>query len=188
MRRFDTRAQRADDGTALDAALARADAVVLRGVTLLDVPGLAFTRLPLLVDLRGTDILSLMRNAARTDGPGAALADLCERADAVVVDDDRTRDILLGALAGAHRVNDAVYDSDPSLSELVTVDPTGAAVLAFCRRPVRAADCVLDAGPDGPAGADRPLGGGARTAVRRLVASPRRLITVGHGTANDEER
>ena len=118
LRRFDTRAQRADDGTALDAALARADAVVLRGVTLLDVPGLAFTRLPLLVDLRGTDLLALMRNAARTDGPGAALADLCERADAVVVDDDRSRDILLGALAGAHRVNDAVYDSDPSLSEL----------------------------------------------------------------------
>ena len=188
LRRFDTRAQRADDGTALDAALARADAVVLRGVTLLDVPGLAFTRLPLLVDLRGTDILSLMRNATRTDGPGAALADLCERADVVVVDDDRTRDILLGALAGAHRVNDAVYDSDPSLSELVAVDPAGAAVLAFCRRPVRAADRVLDAGPDGPAGADRPLGGGARAAARRLVAASRRLMAVGHGTANDEER
>lgn len=186
--RFDTRAQRADDGTALDAALARADAVVLRGVTLLDVPGLAFTRLPLLVDLRGTDLLVLMRNAARTDGPGAALADLCERADAVVVDDDRSRDILLGALAGAHRVNDAVYDSDPSLSELVAVDPAGAAVLAFCRRPVRAADRVLDAGPDGPAGADRPLGGGARAAARRLVAASRRLMAVGHGTANDEER
>ena len=102
------------------------------GVTLLDVPGLAFTRLPLLVDLRGTDLLALMRNAARTDGPGAALADLCERADAVVVDDDRSRDILLGALAGAHRVNDAVYDSDPSLSELIAVDPAGAAVLAKC--------------------------------------------------------
>ncbi|WP_311471839.1 hypothetical protein [uncultured Actinomyces sp.] len=188
LRRFDTRAQRADDGTALDAVLARADAVVLRGATLLDVPGLAFTRLPLLVDLRGTDLLSLMRNAARTDGPGAALADLCERADTVVVDDDQSRDILLGALAGAHRVNDAVYDSDPSLSELVAVDPAGAAVLAFCRRPVRAADRVLDAGPDGPASTHRPPGGGARTAARCLVAASRRLMAVGYGTANDEER
>ncbi|MBI4900370.1 MAG: hypothetical protein HY829_07820, partial [Actinobacteria bacterium] len=57
--------------------------------------------------------------------------------------DPRQRDLLLGALAGQMRVNAAVYDEDPSLLSLVCTDPDGAALVDFCRRPVRAADVRL---------------------------------------------
>ena len=56
---------------------------------------------------------------------------------------------ILGALAGAHRVNDAVYVSDPSLSELVAVDPAGQLIAHICRCGVLASSTRRRSPPSG---------------------------------------
>jgi hypothetical protein len=116
-----------------------ADVIVLGAVTFADVPGAARTDATIVVDLAAVDLVAWL-----VQGPGSgALEELMTRADLVLAADPRQRDLLLGALAGQMRVNAAVYDEDPSLLSLVRTDPDGAALVDFCRRPVRAADVRL---------------------------------------------
>ena len=143
-----------------------ADALVLEGVTLADAPGSAFTRTPLVVDLSTTDVVGWLMNAPRTDNRASALEDLCRRADRVLVADGAQRDVLLGALAGAGRVNDLVYDQDPSLETLVTVDADGTAAARFCEWPCRAAD--VDASNAATAAAATPRPSDLALTVRYL--------------------
>lgn len=117
-----------------------ADVIVLIGVVLADAPGTAYTSTPLVADLSTMDVLGWLMNARRTDSRAVALVELVKRADRVLVADDVQRDLVLGTLAGTGRVNDVVYDADPSLTSLVAADPDGVRLEAFCRRPIRAAD------------------------------------------------
>ncbi|SDM36247.1 hypothetical protein [Actinomyces ruminicola] len=133
-----------------------ADVIALIGVVLADAPGTAFTRTPLLADLSVVDILGWMMNTARTDRRGDALEDLCKRADRLLVSDAVQRDILLGALAGAGRVNDVVYDHDPSLNSLVDVDADGRALEDFCRHPMQAADASSMSAEEAAAAVPKP--------------------------------
>ncbi|MCL3776994.1 MULTISPECIES: hypothetical protein [unclassified Actinomyces] len=127
------------DGTVPDHT-AWADVIVLIGCVLDDAPGAASIRTPLLVDLSTMDILKWLESGPRSDSRALSLSRLLRRADRVLVQDEGHRDLILGALAAAGRVNDVVYDDDPSLTGLVTVDPTGAVLEDFCRVPVRSAD------------------------------------------------
>ncbi len=122
-----------------------ADALVLVSSTLDDVPGAGFSSTALIADLAALDVAQWLMNGPRTRYRSMALRDLMTRADLVIAADDVQRDVLLGALAGAERVNADVYDDDPSLGSLVATDPDMDRETAFCLRPVRAADAVRDA-------------------------------------------
>lgn len=162
-----------------------ADVIVLIGVVLADAPGSAFTRTALVADLSTLDVLGWLMNTGRTDNRGAAVMELAKRSDRVLVSDDVQRDILLGALAGVGRVNDVVYDADPSLASLVAVDADGSALEAFCRRPLRAADAgslsAAEAVARAPRASDLAIAvqylreGGLRTVVEKAQGRVRRI-------------
>lgn len=117
-----------------------ADAVVLVDGLLADAPGLAVEGRPLLVDLSRTDVLGLLTRSGRREDADALLGRTAARADRLLVSDDGQRDLVLGVLAGRGRVNDLVYDADPSLRDLVAVETGVAELTRFCERPCRAAD------------------------------------------------
>lgn len=121
-----------------------ADVIVLVATTLDDAPGAWFSAVPLIADLSGIDVAAWLMTGPRTKYRAQALDELMRRADLVLAADPVQRDILLGALAGTERVNAAVYDDDPSLGSLVTVDPDGDLLTSFCLHPVRAADVAED--------------------------------------------
>jgi hypothetical protein len=120
-----------------------AGVVVLIAATFGDAKGADTGQVPVVVDLSTVDVLDWLLEAPLSEDRATALRDLVARADLVLASNTRQRDILLGALAGQVRVNAAVYDQDPSLLSLVSADPDGTALAAFCRRPVRAADANL---------------------------------------------
>ncbi|WP_312347634.1 hypothetical protein [Actinomyces sp.] len=127
-----------------------ADVIVLVGTTLDDAPGAWFSSVPIAADLSTFDIPGWLMTGPRTKYRAQALDELMRRADFVLAADQVQRDILLGALAGTERVNAAVYDDDPSLTSLVTVDATGDALVRFCLRPIRSADAAEDDVPPRP--------------------------------------
>lgn len=120
-----------------------ADAIALVGTTLDDAPGAAGAHVPLCADLTTLDIGAWLRTGPRTRYRATALADLAKRADLVLVADQLQHDMLLGTLAGMGRINAQVYDLDPTLNSLVTLDATGDALAGFCTAPMRAADSIL---------------------------------------------
>lgn len=127
-----------------------ADALILEGVTLDDAPGAAASDIPLVADLSTMDVTGWLMNGPRTKYRSQALDDLLTRADLVLAGDSVQRDVLLGALAGTERINADVYDDDPSLGSLISVDPGGTVLERFCRRPVRSADAAASAFPVTP--------------------------------------
>lgn len=184
-----------EDGTVVPGGIPHhagwADALVLEGVTLADAPGSAFTRTPLVVDLSTTDVVGWLMNAPRTDNRASALEDLCRRADRVLVADGAQRDVLLGALAGSGRVNDLVYDQDPSLETLVTVDVDGTAAARFCEWPCRAADVDPESAASAAMTVPRPNDmvlaveylkeGGIANVAQKAAGRIRRLATTKEG-------
>lgn len=120
--------------------VAWADVIVLEGVTLDDAPGAASSGLPLVADLTTLDVTGWLMNGPRTRYRAQALDDLISRADLVLAADPVQRDVLLGALAGTERINAEVYDDDPSLASLISIDPDGSLLAAYCLNPARAAD------------------------------------------------
>ena len=133
-----------------------ADVIVLIEAVLDDAPGTGFSQVPLIVDLSTLDVLGWLMNTARTDNRARALEALMERADRILVADEAQRDLVLGALAGMGRINDVVYDNDPSLNGLVAADPGGEALEASCRRPLRAADAGSSSAAEAAGQARRP--------------------------------
>lgn len=127
-----------------------ADAIVLEGVTLDDAPGASASDIPLVADLSTVNITGWLMNGPRTRYRSQALDDLLTRADLVLAGDPVQRDILLGALAGTERINADVYDDDPSLASLISLDSDGSVLERFCRRPVRSADAAAGWFPSAP--------------------------------------
>ena len=170
-----------EDGTVLPGLTADhtewADVIVLIETVLDDAPGAGFSQVPLIVDLSTLDVLGWLMNTAR---PG-------NRADRILVADEAQRDLVLGALAGTGRVNDIVYDNDPSLNSLVAADPDGEVLEAFCRRPLRAADAGSSSAAEAVAQAGRPSDlalavrymreGGVKNVMGKVGSRIRRVAT-----------
>lgn len=119
-----------------------ADVLVVTCPSLDSMPFAGADTTALVADLRGIDLLAKLRTEHPSSSTDRGLGDLCRRADRIVVGDMQSKDVLLGALAGAHRINDLVYDSDPSLASLISVDDSGQELVRFCRHPMRSADHV----------------------------------------------
>lgn len=167
-----------------------ADLIVLAGTTLDDAPGAWFSNVPIVADLSTFDIPAWLMTGPRTKYRAQALDELMRRADLVLAADGVQRDILLGALAGTERVNAAVYDDDPSLASLVTVDADGDALVNFCLHPRRSADASEDEVPPRPPKPnDLALAvqylraGGVQEVAQRAMGRVRRQL---HG--NDDTR
>lgn len=168
-----------------------ADVVVLVSSTLDDAPGVRFSTTPLVADLSRLDITGWLMNGPRTRYRSGALAELMTRADLVIAADNVQRDILLGALAGTGRVNADVYDDDPSLTSLVTIDPDMDLQTAFCLRPVRSADAShVEEPPAPPKPGDLRLAwtylkeGGVSNVATKALGRVRR-ITSTHGESTE---
>ena len=180
-----------EDGTVLPGLTADhtewADVIVLIETVLDDAPGAGFSQVPLIVDLSTLDVLGWLMNTARTGNRAQALEALMERADRILVADEAQRDLVLGALAGTGRVNDIVYDNDPSLNSLVAADPDGEVLEAFCRRPLRAADAGSSSAAEAVAQAGRPSdlalavrymrAGGVKNVMGKVGSRIRRVAT-----------
>ena len=180
-----------EDGTVLPGLTADhtewADVIVLIETVLDDAPGAGFSQVPLIVDLSTLDVLGWLMNTARTGNRAQALEALMERADRILVADEAQRDLVLGALAGTGRVNDIVYDNDPSLNSLVAADPDGEVLEAFCRRPLRAADAGSSSAAEAVAQAGRPSDlalavrymreGGVKNVMGKVGSRIRRVAT-----------
>lgn len=159
-----------------------ADAVAIVGGTTSDAPGLLAAGRPLLVDLSDLDLLEYLTHEPRTESRGRLLQDTCLRGDRFLVADDGQRDLLLGMLAGIGRVNDVVYDADPSLRDLVSVESGANELIRFCEAPVLAADRVRQEAPaTAAAPSDLVLAvqylreGGVRNVATKAVGRMRRL-------------
>lgn len=168
-----------------------ADVVVLVSSTLDDAPGVRFSTTPLVADLSRLDITGWLMNGPRTRYRSGALAELMTRADLVIAADNVQRDILLGALAGTGRVNADVYDDDPSLTSLVTIDPDMDLQTAFCLHPVRSADAShVEEPPAPPKPGDLRLAwtylkeGGVSNVATKALGRVRR-ITSTHGESTE---
>lgn len=159
-----------------------ADAVAIVGGTASDAPGLLAAGRPLLVDLSDLDLLEYLTHEPRAERRDRLLQDTCLRGDRFLVADGGQRDLLLGLLAGVGRVNDVIYDADPSLRDLVSVEFGIDEFMRFCGTPVLAADRVR---PDAPTGAAAPSDlslvvqylreGGVRNVATKAVGRMRRL-------------
>lgn len=165
----------ASDATSTDGD--RADVILLAGVQLRSVPWAAPLAVPVAVDLSRSDLQSeleseppgLVRGSERVGRRAELLIETLARADLVVVRDEDQRDVALGLLAGAGRLNDLVYDEDASLRSLV--DVLDAQHLAtWCARPRRAVDLVRTfLAPD-------TVGAPSTGRVRQLSGTLRRAI------------
>lgn len=169
-----------------------ADVIVLVATMLDDAPGAWFSGMPLVADLSSLDIAAWLMTGPRTKYRAQALDELMRRADLILAADAVQRDILLGALAGTERVNAAVYDDDPSLNSLVTVDADGDLLTSFCLHPVRAADVAEDetaARPPKPNDMVLALRylreGGVRNVAGKAVGRLRRQRREAHETGSE---
>lgn len=110
-----------------------ADVVISQGYRL-PLTSLTLTRSVLVVDLNDPvplELLESYRTADRADArvvqglAAARLLHLCERADAFLCASERQRDLWLGALAAAGRLNWDTAQNDPLLERLLMVIPFG---------------------------------------------------------------
>lgn len=160
-----------------------ADAIVVIGGVLDEVPGFAVSGRPVLVDLSGEDVLALLTRADRTEDRDALLRRTVERSDRILVRDGGQRDLVLGLLAGVGRVNDLVYDADPSLRDLVAVEDRMVELERFALRPCLAADrgdAPAAAAPGRPSDVAVSIQylreGGVRNVAEKAVGRVRRVV------------
>jgi glycosyltransferase involved in cell wall biosynthesis len=122
------------DGDALRAAVSRADIVVIQGHVLDQHPWLAITDRVLVVD--AYDPIQLEALEQSRDLPGyqrrvavqlarETVARLLERGDCFLVASPKQRDLLIGQLTVAGRVNPTTYDGDKALRAMIGVVPFG---------------------------------------------------------------
>lgn len=116
------------------AEVAGADVVVLQGYLLRNFPWLSASEKVIVVDLYDPfhlETLEVLRSHPEEERRGALAGALGEldaqlrRGDLFLCASAKQRDLWLGHLAAAGRINPATYDTDPSLRELVTVVPFG---------------------------------------------------------------
>ncbi|WP_307802569.1 glycosyltransferase family 4 protein [Cellulomonas dongxiuzhuiae] len=118
------------------AAVEEADVVVLQGYVAATFPWLQQADVVLVVDLYDPfhiESLEVLRDrplAERDASLASALRELdaqVRRGDVFLCASPRQRDLWIGHLAAAGRLNPLVYDADPSLRELVRLVPFGVA-------------------------------------------------------------
>ncbi|MEZ0449572.1 glycosyltransferase family 4 protein [Cellulomonas sp. ICMP 17802] len=116
------------------AAVEWADVVILQGYIAATFPWLREIDVVVVVDLYDPfhiESLEVQRGqspAARDDSLASALRELdaqITRGDVFLCASDRQRDLWIGHLAAAGRLNRLTYDADPSLRDLVRIVPFG---------------------------------------------------------------
>jgi len=116
-------------------AVARAhDAIVIQGFALVRYPSLRDIGVPLIVDLYDPFPLALLQQEAHrpaaerelgSERVHAALMDLLCSGDFFICASERQRDLWIGALLAAGRVNPNTWDRDDTLRRLIDVVPFG---------------------------------------------------------------
>jgi glycosyltransferase involved in cell wall biosynthesis len=123
-----------DRPTEIDGLLAEADVVISNGNMLHDYPQLADLPVPWAVDAyvpTPTEALAANQHRNAAERRAGHLADtdtvyrFLHRADFVVCASERQRDLYIGFLAAAGRLNPDVFDDDPTLRRLIDVVPYG---------------------------------------------------------------
>jgi hypothetical protein len=122
------------DGDGLRRAVERADVVVLQGHVLDQHPWLAETDRVLVVDAYDPIQLEVLEQARDLRGAlrrmavrhaGETVARLLARGDRFLVASEKQRDLLIGQLMHAGRVNASTYDGDEALRDLIGIVPFG---------------------------------------------------------------
>ncbi|GEL97655.1 glycosyltransferase family 4 protein [Cellulomonas terrae] len=139
------------------AAVDSADVVVLQGYVAATFPWLRQADVVLVVDLYDPfhiESLEVGRHqplAQRDASLASALRELdaqIGRGDVFLCASDRQRDLWVGHLAAAGRLNPLTYDADPGLRDLVRIVPFGISPDAPVRRSVAIKGVVPGIGPD----------------------------------------
>ncbi len=104
------------------------EAVVVQGLALRRYPFLKRSGRPLVVDLYDPIFLETLNQESAREHHNFHLAQIIDTAaagDFFMCASERQRDLWLGFLAAANRVNPATFDADPSLRRLIDVVPFG---------------------------------------------------------------
>ena len=119
---------------AMDALARSYDAILLEGFALVRYPSLRAVGVPLIVDLYDPFPLALLQQEAHRPAAErelgservlSALMDLLRVGDFFLCASERQRDLWLGALLSAGRVNPDTWDRDETLRKLIDVVPFG---------------------------------------------------------------
>ncbi|MFZ0167801.1 MAG: glycosyltransferase [Candidatus Dormiibacterota bacterium] len=118
----------------MDALARNHDAVLVEGLSLVRYPSLRRASIPIIVDLYDPFPLAILEQESRqamsmrensSTNITAALRDLLRRGDFFICASERQRDLWLGSLLEAGRINPRTWDVDHSLRRLIDVVPFG---------------------------------------------------------------
>ncbi|MGP8248822.1 MAG: glycosyltransferase [Candidatus Dormibacteria bacterium] len=118
----------------LDALVRNHDAVLVEGLSLVRYPSLRRSDIPIIVDLYDPFPLAILEQESHqmmsvrensSSNITAALRDLLECGDFFICASERQRDLWLGSLLAAGRINPRTWEADNSLRQLIDVVPFG---------------------------------------------------------------